>query len=284
MLVKHLVATDSDFEKYLPAQLRLSIQCSTDGFSFILFSSLENKIIEIADFGHDAEEWESAFSRIRFDHSYLFNGNYQSIKILVESSSFLLVPDQFYKQENETKLFETSYPVNKKQKLLVDNLPRLNSKLIYEIDQRLSMWLDQQFPKAIITSHLTHWIRLIHAVNALNTFPYKVFINIRDGYFDLAILAEERIELINTFQFKAAEDAVYHLLNTTRSLGRDPGVFNLIISGKIEQDSLLYNLLYKYVKNIGFAPMLNRFDKPETLKTTSPHLYYTLIHSEICES
>ena len=72
-----------------------------------------------------------------------------------------------------------------------------------------------------------------------------------------ALTHNKEVVLFQSFEYEAAEDVAYYLLNICRQFNHDPGVIPLKMSGMIDESSTLYNEILKYFGHAeleAFAP------------------------------
>ena len=81
----------------------------------------------------------------------------------------------------------------------------------------------------------------------------KVYINISFNHFEIIIIEKSKLILYNTFAYHSKEDFIYYILFTTEQLNLDPETVNLVFIGAISEHDDLYNIAYKYIRNISFG-------------------------------
>ncbi|MEO6638497.1 MAG: DUF3822 family protein, partial [Ginsengibacter sp.] len=83
-----------------------------------------------------------------------------------------------------------------------------------------------------------------------------------------------KLLLVNSFNYKTAEDVSYTLLNICSQFQMD----NLTIeaSGLIEKNSALYKEIYKYFEQVSFADMPEGISFTDDVLTYPPHFFYHL--------
>lgn len=99
---------------------------------------------------------------------------------------------------------------------------------------------------------------------------------------DIVAFKNNKLQLQNTFDYKTAEDVIYFLLYVMEQLGLSQETTELYISGKIVEESKIYDLLYKYIKEIKLRELPNQVDYSQPLRLAEPHQYYLLIQQYLC--
>ena len=78
------------------------------------------------------------------------------------------------------------------------------------------------------------------------------YINVENGFFQITVIQNNKLVLYNAFDFKTKEDFIYFILFTAEQLEMNPDVFKLYLSGQIDKESVLYKIVYTYVRNVHF--------------------------------
>jgi len=88
----------------------------------------------------------------------------------------------------------------------------------------------------------------------------KVFLNVREGWFDLIILDQTKLHYVNMFEFRQPEDLVYYIIYVLEQLGFNSEQVEVVLMGKITNKTPLYDLILRYIRKVEFArrsPMYN---------------------------
>lgn len=85
-----------------------------------------------------------------------------------------------------------------------------------------------------------------------NTDPVNFYVHVENDFFQIIVIKRKKLILYNAFDFKTAQDFIYHILFTAEQLHLNPEKLQLILLGEIEKESELYDIAYKYVRHINF--------------------------------
>ena len=92
-------------------------------------------------------------------------------------------------------------------------------------------------------------------------------------------IANQKLLLYNTFEYQTKEDFIYYLLFTAEQLQLNPEIFQLKLFGKISKENELYQIAYKYIRNVSLFFEHNDLDKNISQENYLQH--FILIHA--CE-
>jgi hypothetical protein len=78
----------------------------------------------------------------------------------------------------------------------------------------------------------------------------QMFVHCQQDNFQLIAVKNQKLLLFNSFEFKTKEDFIYYLLFTAEQLQLNPESFQLKLFGNITKESEIYQIAYKYVRNV----------------------------------
>jgi hypothetical protein len=108
-----------------------------------------------------------------------------------------------------------------------------------------------------------------------NSESVKMYVHVENDIFQIVVVRAKKIEFFNTFNYKTKEDFIYYILFTAEQLNLNPEELQLYLLNTIEKDSELYEIVYKYIKNVHF--FRSKHTIPKELKLSN-HSYFTLIN------
>jgi hypothetical protein len=99
----------------------------------------------------------------------------------------------------------------------------------------------------------------------------QVFVHFSSNRFEIVVVQNQKLLLFNSFDFTTEVDFIYYLLFTTEQLNLNPEHFKLFLLGGISEDSELFSIAYKYVRNISLLDVSelqkhNDFSTAQNLK------------------
>ena len=112
----------------------------------------------------------------------------------------------------------------------------------------------------------------------------KIFLNVREEAFDLVIFQGKQLSYFNSFPFKTPDDLVYYVIFVTEQLNLNPEDTPVVLIGDTDKKSGIYDLLYRYIRNVDFAGRNETFNYSYVLNDLPPHQFYTLFNSQQCGS
>ena len=257
----------------------ISIQLSLDGFSFCIYNKAEQEIGAFAAYKFEIENI-TPFQHLEmveqlFENEDLLKLKYQSVSVSHFNNLVSQVPLPFFDKDHLAQYLKYTVKVLENDYITFDQLQNSEIVNVYIPFVNINNFLIDTYGAFEFKHSSTILIEKLLS-EFKNLDEDFCFINVSKNYFEIVILANKKVTLFNCFGFKTKEDFIYYILFTIEQLNLNPEELKLILLGDIEEKSDLFNILYKYIRNVGFY-------KPahfsSFLKETIPaHSNFTLLN------
>jgi hypothetical protein len=247
---------------------------STDNFKNIV----ELCHVEITRFINPADDLTDKISFLV--HNYLLHQKkFEKVNIAFLNSEFTMVPEAFAANREMKPLLKFATGAEQVKRSLQHHLKNFN--FCFTIEQDLISYFEKTFPNVSI--------RHLGAVSILLFFSQhslvnsNLYLNIGDGYIELA--AKEKTELLfyNVFNFENNEDILYYLLFMMEQFQLNPIYTRLVISGQRSLSDDLIKNIKKYIRQVSFSVTDPSVQLKGELATLPQHYYFTLLNQHLCE-
>ncbi len=261
-------------------ETHLSIQLSLDGFSFCVLDKTYDLVQKIADhpFKEPASGPEDLLAQIQevFAKEKLLQHKYGSVNVSHVNDLSSLVPKTLFDERKlkdyirySSKTFDNDYIVYDE----IDNHDLIN---VYIPFVNVNNFLLDRFG----SFEYKHFSTVLIS-NLLNTYRYSehphLFVHLEKSRLYVVAIAGNKLQLYNSFPFKTREDFLYYLLFTAEQLGMDPETLELVLSGRIDKNSELYEIAYTYVRKISLIENRFRYEFEPSVNEASKRRHMTLI-------
>ena len=258
--------------------LKLSIQFSLDGFSFCI-SNLENEKDELFTeylFDTQLKTPEALLEEIKhvFKNDKNLHLDFKNVNIIYRNNLNSIVPIAYFDESNLSQYLNFSIKTLKTDYIAYDTLKNTKTNNIYIPYVNINNYLFQHFGEFEYRHHLSVYIDKLIDLNNENDSK-TMYINVDHKSFDIVVLKGKELLFSNIFSYKTKEDFLYYVLFVAEQLKLDTNSFNLFISGKINEDSEVFKLCYKYIRNIKFLESNNSIFKFLEAKR---HSNFILLH------
>lgn len=182
---------------------------------------------------------ESFFQQSELD----FNSD--NVDIIFESSEYQPIPSELYHNDSATVFYETIFGKIKNGVLLTEVLPKWGLHLVYLIPQKLGQIFQVRYPEAEIKHHIFLLLK-----DFIHKWDNAVYLNFRKNCIDLALVKDNELQLINSFDVKTPEDVCYFTLNTYEQFNLPINSYKLNIKQSKHKENEAIALLKQYISNI----------------------------------
>jgi hypothetical protein len=257
---------------------KLSLKVSLNGLSFAIFDTISNKPISLQNISLGNFEKNARIEDVfanTFEKFPELKSTYDEVQVIHSNNLSSFVPTALFDEEYlgsylqfNTKVFETDFfAFDALEKYEMNNvyIPYVNMNN-YFIDQFGSF--DYKHANTILVEKLLDLSK--------NNDERKMFVHVSETHFEIVVLQNQKLELYNSFEYKTPEDFIYYILFTAEQLHLNPENFKLELLGSITEESPLFKIAYKYVRNTTLMNLNFIFN---SFTETQNREHFILIHS-----
>ena len=249
---------------------KLSIQFSLDGFSFCISNS-NNEVIEFSSyqFIKAKKSPELVLNKLQevFKNEKSLQEDFESVTVIHQNNLSTLVPNQYFKEDTLKKYLKYSIKTISTDLIVFDELDFMDSKNVYIPYVNINNFLFQNFGEFEYRHHAS---LLIKKLFLKSNSKLHFYVNVCHSTFDIVVVKDANLKFFNIFEYDTKEDFIYHILFTLEQLELSSEETMLTLTGDIEENSDLFKILYKYVRNITFLNSKNAiFDNKQEVSKHS---------------
>ncbi len=269
-----LTRTDESFDQYNTDKYDVAIRVAENSVSWCILDHDKNRYIGIESFTNTIEEITN--------NNPMIHQPYRSVSLMIENNRSTLIPVMLFEQEGKENYFDFSHEKQFGEEIWYDILDQLEIVNVYSIPAEMLKVISQVFPGASIVHHTSVLIRTLWMNFKNRITGRKIFIHFRDQDIDILIFNGNQLEYCNAFHFKAPSDIIYYVIFVMEQMDLNPEESGVILLGNIERDSPVFDLLYKYIRNIDFAGRNDRADYSYIFNEITGHQHYPLLNLLLC--
>jgi hypothetical protein len=286
VIVPEISLKDESLDINNSADYNLSIQVSQKEFTYCVLDTVRNKFLAFESFKlHDTYNPYQLSERL--DELVLrekwLSGNYKTKKIIYINQKSTLVPVPLFDANDQETYFSFNHTLDDSEDLYCDKLNNLNAYNLYAVPTVIKNKLRELFGQHKLYHHITALVETLLIYYKNKPEEKLVFLNAGKGIFDLIVTEGNKLIYNNTFEFQTPEDLIYYLLFALEQLKLNPETISLILMGEIEKNTALFDIIFKYVRNISFIKRNESFQYSYLLDKLSPHSYFSLFNSNLFE-
>ena len=171
------------------------------------------------------------------------------VKLIYYNKTSTLVPSTLFDHKNSLNYLKYNTSIN------IDDIAANDLVLNHEINNvyipntEINNFIFEKFR----TFDFFHYSSLIIekiSNELVENFSEKFFVNINEGFIDILFFKDKELMFYNSFDHNSDEDILFYLLFCFSELKLNPDEIHTVLSGSINLDSKLYELIYTYVRNV----------------------------------
>jgi hypothetical protein len=204
-------------------------------------------------------------------------GHFHSVKGIVANSRFTLIPEALYLENEKENYFNFVHERDSGEVVHSDRLQHLGVYSVYGVPAHFSKEIDKFFSQAILR-HISSVLISNIWMNVKNMSGRKAFLNLRDAQFDLLVFEGNQLKYCNVFHYLTVEDIAYYVIFAFEQLSLNPEEVSLVLMGNGDRFSPVYDLLFRYIRNIEFASRNEGLNYSYLFNDIPEHAYFTLLN------
>ncbi len=280
-----IVFIDETFDLNQTKNYHISIQAGLNGYSFSVLDPFRNKYILLKHiaFREDLTPLllEEKIADIQ-DNDEFLTCEYKSVLFSYQSPKYTLIPGPLFNSDKLRTYFEFNHYLDDLDEIHYNMLRSTDACNIFVVPAELSGIVSRSFGNVNFFHQVTPMVEN-GLVNRGGKSPQKVaLVNIYGNYADVLVIEGERLLLCNTFPWKNDDDLVYFILYVYEQLKLKGSETPLIISGEMQKNSKVYQMLKSYIRNTGFEKRNDYFIYSYTFNDVESHRFINLFNLRLC--
>ena len=205
------------------------------------------------------------------------SGTYQQVTVCYDHPQSLLVPFSLYDEPSGRGMLEAGYGIMETDVVLSDRIPAWQVVNTYAVPAAIHQWVKQNFPAADEIHQYTVSVKNIAAIEDQG----HLLVDFRSDQFTVLVIRKNDLMLAQTFPYTSPPDVIYYLLKCTSQFELPADNTKLVISGLVDQQSILCHDLQQYFLGIEFRSA----DWSDAEVQTYPSHFFTSLNDLArCES
>ncbi len=172
---------------------------------------------------------------------------YSKSYFTVLQTEALIIPSEIFDVTEAKAHLKSIYKTSEADSFYSDIVGNKNIVAAFAIPKVLEKAINVHFYNANIQHSYTVNIKTQNA-NAAD----EISLQLHSSYFVITVYKQNKLQLIQTYNYNVAEDVLYYLLAAQQHLELDKENVSVKVSGLIDSDSALYKLLKQYFHNVQF--------------------------------
>ena len=259
----------------------LSIQISLSGLSFCILNRSDSKIeyLERIEFKSKLVP-ESVLEELQviISKEATLSQPFDHVLVLFQNELSNFVPEEFFEEKKAADYLKFSSKIIKTDFISYDKIGANNSINVFVPYMNINNYLFEVYGEFEYKHASTIFLEQI-LKEKKNTTEDKIYINVEPFHFEMVIVKKDKFQLYNTFEYFTKEDFIYFILFSVEQLKLNPETLTVELTGHIEKDDDLYQMLYTYIRNVKFNQLLKKFSYSDNIEINSKHQHSLILNS-----
>ncbi|WP_452602656.1 DUF3822 family protein [Pontimicrobium sp. MEBiC06410] len=257
----------------------LSIQISLNGLSFCILNTETNTITTLK---HIAVVKKQTPFELLDTLKHLFNTEqtlhekFSKVTVIHVNELSTLVPKALFNENAIADYLKLNTKILKTDFITFDELLINDSVNVYIPYININNYIYDTFGSFEYKHFSSVLIEHILSIEK-HSKTSKLYVNVAKTHFEIIAIDSGDLILYNTFNYNTEDDFIYYILFTIEQLNYNPELIDLIFIGDITKEHKLYDVVYKYIRNVSFGNRYDTYNYTE-LPSTS-YSDFTLIKS-----
>lgn len=259
-------------------QVHLSLQLSPGQFTVCWFNTVDKTYLELLEI----DRLEPAALTQALESISNTGQSFQSQSLSISTPHFSLVPKALYAEDEAKKMLDFNFSKpTENHRILSSEIESQEAVCIFsEPIQSLERF--NHYLPGIKVNHLAK--TLIESYRTLvKSDASKLFVHLEEKQFYLSYFKNYKLHFFNLFEFNSSEDFIYFFLYAIEQLKINRDEIPVGLSGKITKDSTIYDLCYKYIRDIQLLERPKGVSYSSKLQQLPGHQHYQIYQQYLCE-
>lgn len=242
----NIVPADTDGDYATEAALILEI--GDKNFSYLVVNKSTQRLIALKDFVLDQQTSRSMTERIAevIASDPLLSNEYRETVVIYSSAESNIIPSAWNNDEFDRAVTQLVYGNVQRGIIVREPIDRWDLVNVYRISREMQSFVEQSFAP----TKVYHVYSLMLATSDREEGKAAISLRFYSDKFIALVTRNGELQLIQSFSYQAREDVSYQLLAICEQFDLDSGSVQLLVSGLIDKQSVLYSELEKYFLQI----------------------------------
>ncbi len=277
---------DESFDPNITSTYHLLVVVSPETFSFCILDTVRMKFLALKSFhfgqslapNHQVGELQ----RIFHTEGFLIR-SYKSVFVSFNTFKSVLVPSPLFNADRLETYFRYSTPVSADEVILFTRIPAIDAQVLYAVPREVMAEIENSLDQVRFFNQACPLIT--DAITDRTTSPSsRVYLQVNDGFFDLAAFMGNKLLLYNSYLNQSVEDLIFLVLYVYEQLDLDPENTSLWLCGRITENEPLVGQLRKYIRKVDFMEFNRSYSYSYTFNDLVQHHFVQLVNLARCES
>ena len=259
----------------------LSIQIRLSGLSFCILNRSTNTIERLQHIQNEKKTTPfEVLNQLKtiIESNADFNQEFDSVLCIYQNELSTLVPKSLFNENHLADYLKFNAKILMTDFIDYDTISINDSVNVYVPLVNVNNYLFERFGSFTYKHASTILIESV-LQNSSKQKTIELFVNVGNLHFEVIAAKGNELIFYNTFDYNTKEDFIYYILFSIEQLKLSPETLKINLSGQIDKDDDLFNILYKYVRFVDFLEPICNYQFNIKKQPKGKHNNFILINS-----
>jgi len=257
----------------------LSVQISLTGLSFLVTASDTKEVLSFSEQKLDntptPEEILDVIKKT-IESNEKLQHSFTKVTLLYATNLYTLVPAPLFDETKASDYLKFNSKILANDFISHDTLEKQDLVVVYVPYININNFFFEKYGSFKYYHAASVLIETIIRAEKFSK-ETKVYVHVQPESFDCLVVKEGDLALCNTFSYRTPEDFIYYLLFCMEQLKLNPESTEVVLSGAIEKENDIFNIIYRYVRNVSFTS--EKFSNMSFSENNKSHHHFVLKNS-----
>lgn len=217
------------------------------------------------------------------NHLVLKAGYWKEVVLIARTGGHSIVPNELF-EPSQMESYLNLYP-NQEGNTTIKSFHynETQTDSVFHVENEYLDWVQKAYPSKTVS--------VVHQADAFLAGALKeaaseteIYICIENRYMNMVIIQGGKLLLNNRYYYHSPQDFVYYVLFAIDELKLDVETCLVKLYGEISKDSGIFNLLYKYIRQVDFGRKPTNLSFSYVFDEVLEHRYFDLYNAYLCVS
>ncbi|PBQ34484.1 hypothetical protein CNR22_22780 [Sphingobacteriaceae bacterium] len=263
--------------------LSLSILIGPASFVYAISTQNFKNVIELChvEITHLANTTFDLTDKISFlvNNYLLHQKKFERVNVSFLNTDFTMLPEAFSQVEDIKPILHFATGVELVKRSLKHSVKNIN--FCFTVESDLLNYFEKTFPNASLRHQGAVSMSLFFSQHSLKNA--NLYLNIGDGFIELAAKDKTEVLFYNVFAFENNEDILYYVLFMMEQFNLNPLHVRLSVAAERNANDSVIQSLKKYIRQVEFCVSDASVKLNGELASMPQHYYFTLLNQHLCE-
>lgn len=259
----------------------LSIQINLNGLSFCILNKETNTIefLKTIAFANKLNPSDVLnHLKVELSSNTAFSEDFDAVLVIHQNELATLVPKALYNENNKADYLKFNSKILRTDFITEDEIAVNESINVYVPYVNINNYIFETFGEFVYKHASSVLIDTILQEEKTTEDPI-VYINSNKNTIEVLVVAKGQLQLFNIFEYHSKEDFIYYILFVFEQLKLDVESTLVKLSGNIDKDDELYDILYTYVRHIDIMSTDFNYNISDAVEADNLHQHYLILNS-----